>query len=142
MMLRELLGNSARHRYNTRKSGKVEIAFRREEEGAIFSLRDFGPDLPVNWKESLEMTLIRALAEQLSISLGFEEAEPGLRALLRFPLPALIPPALIERQRNDIRESRGEPGRMASELFGSGSVPGAKRVPRASAAWARIGRRG
>jgi PAS domain S-box-containing protein len=85
LILREIVDNAARHAYALDRGGPLEITLSRAgPSGARLTARDRGRGLADGWKDGLGLTLIRALAAQLSGDFELADAEPGVVATLRF----------------------------------------------------------
>jgi two-component sensor histidine kinase len=89
LLINELLTNSVKYA-SPKKPGDVCIKITASADGLRLEVRDHGPGLPTHWKikkpDSLGMKLIVRLSRQLGGKPEWNEAFPGTRFVLEFPM--------------------------------------------------------
>ncbi len=85
LILNELLTNCYKHAFNDRDNGQIDIAFLQAGNEFVMTVKDNGPGLPpqYNKKQSLGVTVIEALSEQLDGNFSFSN-DNGTCFELRF----------------------------------------------------------
>ncbi|MBI3521416.1 MAG: sensor histidine kinase [Bacteroidetes bacterium] len=85
LILNELLTNSYKHAFKEKADGKINISFINEGNNYSMLVKDNGVGLPLDYnkKQSLGVTVIEALSEQLDGSFNFSNEE-GTRFELKF----------------------------------------------------------
>ncbi len=73
LILNELLTNSFKHAFKEKNDGQIDVSFSKEAGNYKLTVKDNGIGLPTNYnkKQSLGVTVIEALSEQLDGSFGF-----------------------------------------------------------------------
>lgn len=73
LILNELLTNCYKHAFKDRETGQIDITFLQTNNQFVMTVQDNGPGLPpqYNKKQSLGVTVIEALSEQLDGSFNF-----------------------------------------------------------------------
>jgi two-component sensor histidine kinase len=73
LILNELLTNCYKHAFKDRENGQIDIAFLQANNQFVMTVKDNGPGLPpqYNKKQSLGVTVIEALSEQLDGEFNF-----------------------------------------------------------------------
>jgi len=80
LIVGELVGNALQHGGPT---PQVRVSLAREGDGFRLAVADRGPGLAdPQAAEAFGLTIVRLMAQQLRASLVFEDAQPGLRALV------------------------------------------------------------
>ncbi|MDE1148684.1 MAG: histidine kinase dimerization/phosphoacceptor domain -containing protein [Azospirillaceae bacterium] len=91
LVLNEVMSNAFKHAYADGRGGVLKVALRRDGDDGVLTVTDDGvgmpdPTAPAAGRQSLGLLLIDAFARQLRGTFHFEDAAPGTRFTLRFPL--------------------------------------------------------
>jgi two-component sensor histidine kinase len=80
LIVNELVGNALAY---SGPAPRVRISLAQRDGGCRLAVADSGPGLPANGAgEGFGLTIVRLMAQQLRAELAFEDAQPGLRALV------------------------------------------------------------
>jgi two-component sensor histidine kinase len=73
LILNELLTNSYKHAFKDRTDGEIHVSFVNDKNNMMMMVRDNGIGLPLDYKkkQSLGVTVIESLSEQLDGSFNF-----------------------------------------------------------------------
>jgi two-component sensor histidine kinase len=83
LIVNELVGNALAH---TGEGPRVKVRLRRAGEGCRLEVEDGGPGLTADDADAgFGLTVVRLLVQQLRAELAFEDAQPGLRAVVTVP---------------------------------------------------------
>ena len=86
LIVNELMLNALTHGACVGREPEADIVLRRVGGGFVLTVQDQGPGLPAAAeKAGFGLTMVRLLAQQLSASVAFEDAQPGLRAVVTAP---------------------------------------------------------
>jgi two-component sensor histidine kinase len=85
LIVNELISNALKHAFPDRP-GKVEVAIRRTPEGFALSVADDGVGLPQGGSKGFGSTIVQLLCQQVKATLAYEDAGPGVRAVVTMPL--------------------------------------------------------
>ena len=85
LILNELLTNCYKHAFTEKGEGLIDVSFKQQDACYILSVTDNGAGLPVDYseKESLGMSVIQALSEQLNGTFEYNGTQ-GTAFTLRF----------------------------------------------------------
>lgn len=90
LILNELITNSYKHAFPKRKSGKIEVFFKQQENEVLLKVQDNGIGIPENIAmdkpESLGITLVQTLTKQLKAEGGYLDSGEGTTFELLFDL--------------------------------------------------------
>jgi len=88
LVLNEVLTNAIKHGYPDGRPGRLEVAARGGHGEARISIRDDGPglDMADPLPGGLGATLIRRLSKQVGADVRWENADPGTRVVISFPV--------------------------------------------------------
>jgi two-component sensor histidine kinase len=81
LIANELASNALNH---GGPAPRVRVTLRRQGHGCRLTVQDAGPGLPEG-AGGFGLTVVRLLAQQLRADLAFEDAQPGLRAVVTAP---------------------------------------------------------
>lgn len=90
LILNELLTNIYKHAFDgLNEKGRIAISLRESDEGCItLQVNDNGPGLPQNFSledsETLGLTLIKILVNQIDGDISFDSGEKGTKATVKF----------------------------------------------------------
>lgn len=83
LIVNELALNALTHGAPGGVPPKADVILRRAGAGFVLTVQDKGPGLPVAADESgFGLTMVKLLAQQLSADVAFEDAQPGVRAVV------------------------------------------------------------
>lgn len=86
LIVNELTLNALNHGAAPGREPHAEVILRPAGGGFALTVRDQGPGLPpAAEKAGFGLTIVKLLAQQISANVAFEDARPGLRAVVRAP---------------------------------------------------------
>lgn len=91
LCVNELIVNALKHAFPGGRTGRLEVALRREGDAVTVRVADDGVGLPEEPREphaGLGMGLVRRLAGQMAADLWLERTEAGTEWRIRIPVPA------------------------------------------------------
>jgi two-component sensor histidine kinase len=86
LIVNELALNALTHGVAPGHEPAADVILRRAGSGFMLTVQDHGPGLPPAADQAgFGLTMVKLLAQQLSASIVFEDAQPGLRAVVTAP---------------------------------------------------------
>jgi two-component sensor histidine kinase len=86
LIVNELTLNALTHGATAGREPEANVVLRRAGGGFVLTVQDQGPGLPPAAEQAgFGLTMVKLLAQQLSGSVTFEDAHPGLRAVVTAP---------------------------------------------------------
>ena len=85
LLLNELVLNALTHAGRDGQTPRVGVTLRREPEGFLLAVQDDGPGPAAAQTAGFGLTMVRLLAQQIGARFAMEDAQPGLRAVVRRP---------------------------------------------------------
>jgi two-component sensor histidine kinase len=85
LIVNELISNALKHAFPGRP-GLIEVAIRRTPDGFELTVADDGQGMPQGAPRGFGLTIIQLLCQQVKARLTFEDAAPGVRAVVAMPL--------------------------------------------------------
>lgn len=94
LIANEILTNSLKHAFPSRKSGRIEVRLKRQDDQLFLEISDNGvglpPDKPASAAEGIGQEIIKALVEQLEAKLDLEsDPQKGTKYKLLIPTRAI-----------------------------------------------------
>jgi two-component sensor histidine kinase len=87
LIVNELISNALKHAFPGRP-GIISVSIRRTPEGFVLTVADDGQGRAEGSATGFGMTIIQLLCQQVKARLSYEDAAPGLRAVVAMPLEA------------------------------------------------------
>lgn len=86
LIVNELTLNALAHGAAAGREPEADVLLRRAGAGFVLTVQDHGPGLQPDAEQAgFGLTMVKLLAQQLSASVNFEDAHPGLRAVVTVP---------------------------------------------------------
>lgn len=86
LIVNELTLNALTHGAPAGREPEANVVLRRAGGGFVLTVQDQGPGLPAAAEQAgFGLTMVKLLAQQLSGTVTFEDAQPGLRAVVTAP---------------------------------------------------------
>lgn len=83
LIINELMLNALTHGVAPGREPAADVTLRRAPSGFVLTVQDHGPGLPPSAEDAgFGLTIVKLLAQQLQASVTFEDAQPGLRAVV------------------------------------------------------------